>query len=346
MNIKVNLPGLAKTLAQKQDLSLRDAEGFLREFFDAIIQAVTDEGTVKVKGLGTFKLLEVQDRESVNIKTGERIIIPGHSRLAFTPEPSLRDLINKPFADFQTVVINEGTSIEEMEKVPAEDEETPLPEDAEEQAVEAETEPSVEPETAPEPQPLMAAEPEAEPSAEPETAPEPEPLMAAEPEPEPSAEPETAPEPEPVASVEAEADPEPPIAPPSGGGNNGLSLWKICASVLGVMLLCALFYFIGYNQSRPVPSPPKQEKQAEKVVPKEKPAPKVEYAQVPGGQYRIVGTRKTHVMKPGDYLSKIAIAEYGDKDFTPYIIVHNDFPDPDNVPVDMEIKLPELEKIE
>ena len=302
MNIKVNLPGLAKTLAQKQDLSLRDAEGFLREFFDAIIQAVTDEGTVKVKGLGTFKLLEVLDRESVNIKTGERIIIPGHSRLAFTPEPSLRDLINKPFADFQTVVINEGTSIEEMEKVPAEDEETPLPEDAEEQAVEAEAELS--------------------------------------------AEPETAPEPEPLASVEAEADPEPPIAPPSGGGNNGLSLWKICASVLGVMLLCALFYFIGYNQSRPVSSPPKQEKQAEKVVPKEKPAPKVEYAQVPGGQYRIVGTRKTHVMKPGDYLSKIAIAEYGDKDFTPYIIVHNDFPDPDNVPVDMEIKLPELEKIE
>jgi len=324
MNIKVNLPGLAKTLAQKQDLSLRDAEGFLREFFDAIIQAVTDEGTVKVKGLGTFKLLEVQDRESVNIKTGERIIIPGHSRLAFTPEPSLRDLINKPFADFQTVVINEGTSIEEMEKVPAEDEETPLPEDAEEQAVEAEAEPSAEPEKAPEPEPLMAAEPEAEPSAGQEPAPEPEPL----------------------ASVEAEADPEPPIAPPSGGGNNGLSLWKICASVLGVMLLCALFYFIGYNQSRPVPSPPKQEKQAEKVVPKEKPAPKVEYAQVPGGQYRIVGTRKTHVMKPGDYLSKIAIAEYGDKDFTPYIIVHNDFPDPDNVPVDMEIKLPELEKIE
>ena len=163
---------------------------------------------------------------------------------------------------------------------------------------------------------------------------------------EPSAGQEPAPEPEPLASVEAEADPEPPIAPPSGGGNNGLSLWKICASVLGVMLLCALFYFIGYNQSRPVPSPPKQEKQAEKVVPKEKPAPKVEYAQVPGGQYRIVGTRKTHVMKPGDYLSKIAIAEYGDKDFTPYIIVHNDFPDPDNVPVDMEIKLPELEKIE
>jgi nucleoid-associated protein YgaU len=78
----------------------------------------------------------------------------------------------------------------------------------------------------------------------------------------------------------------------------------------------------------------------------EAPAPEIEYAQVPGGEYKIVGTRKTHVMKPGDYLAKIAREEYGDKEYAKYIIAHNDFPDPDNIPVDMEIKLPELERIE
>ena len=95
---------------------------------------------------------------------------------------------------------------------------------------------------------------------------------------------------------------------------------------------------------KPAVEPEQVEPQVE--TPVEAPAPEVEYAQVPGGEYKIVGTRKTYVMKPGDYISMIAITEYGDVEFTKYIIAHNDFPDPDNVPVDSEIKLPELEKIE
>ena len=126
MATKINLQQLAKTLAQKRNLPQKDAEAFLKTFFDAIIENVTADKMVKIKGLGTFKLIEVQDRESVNINSGERIVIPGHSKLSFTPENALKDLINKPFADFQTVVINEGTSIEEMEKIPAPSpEETP-----------------------------------------------------------------------------------------------------------------------------------------------------------------------------------------------------------------------------
>ena len=92
-------------------------------------------------------------------------------------------------------------------------------------------------------------------------------------------------------------------------------------------------------------APEQLEPQIETPI-EEKSVPKVEYAQIPGGEYKIVGTLKTYVMKPGDYLAKIAREEYGDKEFAKYIIVHNDFPDPDNIPVDMEIKLPELEKIE
>ena len=126
METKITLPQLAKTLAQKKDLTQKDAEAFLREFFDAIIQNVTTDKLVKIKGLGTFKLIEVLDRESVNVNTGERIIIPGHTKLSFLPDPLLKDTINKPFADFQTVIINDGTNLEEMERIP-EEEEKPAP---------------------------------------------------------------------------------------------------------------------------------------------------------------------------------------------------------------------------
>ena len=120
MGSKITIQQLAKTLAQKKKLSQKDAEAFLKEFFDSIIQNVTTDKLVKIKGLGTFKLIEVQDRESVHVNTGERFIIPGHSKLSFIPETALKDLVNKPFADFQTVVINEGTSLEEMERLPEE----------------------------------------------------------------------------------------------------------------------------------------------------------------------------------------------------------------------------------
>ena len=133
MNTKINLPQLAKILAQKTNISQKDAEVFLKEFFDSIVQNVTSDKLVKIKGLGTFKLIEVLDRESVNVNTGERIVIPGHSKLSFAPEPALKDLINKPFADFQTTVINEGTSIEEMERVPQQEEEVEQEEEIEQE---------------------------------------------------------------------------------------------------------------------------------------------------------------------------------------------------------------------
>jgi nucleoid-associated protein YgaU len=76
------------------------------------------------------------------------------------------------------------------------------------------------------------------------------------------------------------------------------------------------------------------------------PVEEVQYAQVPDGKYKIVGTRKTHVMKPGDYITRIALKEYGDKEMAQYIIVHNAFSNPDKVPIGQEIKLPELQEIE
>ena len=338
---------------------------------------MTADKVVKIKGLGTFKLIEVLDRESVNVNTGERIVIPGHTKLSFAPENALKDLINKPFADFQTVVINEGTSIEEMERVP--DSETPQsplegepdPDDAESEAavqpVQAfasvpEPEPEPTPEPTPEPEPVP--EPEPEPTSEPEPVSEPEPDPTPEPEPVPDVKeerkeeaipepedkpevteepkPEVEPTPEPAPAPEPSAKEEPAGSSPSGDGK-GHRLW---AWALGLLLLCVIVFFAtrSLTQESANVEPVTVEPQVE--TPVEVPAPKVEYAQVPGGEYRIVGTRKTHVMKPGEFITRIAIQEYGNKDFAPYIIVHNAFPDPDNVPVDMEIKLPELEKIE
>ena len=338
MATKINLQQLAKTLAQKRNLPQKDAEAFLKTFFDAIIENVTADKMVKIKGLGTFKLIEVQDRESVNINSGERIVIPGHSKLSFTPENALKDLINKPFADFQTVVINEGTSIEEMEKIPA-----PSPEETPVQAFVS----------TPEPVPEVKEEPKEEAIPEPEVKAEPDPVVVPEPTPEPvvvseaKAEPESEAESAPVQQLAREPIDQRPLlyGPPPVKKKPTRSYAKIAAWILGVLLLCVVGYFIARSLNTNKPAPEPVEPQVETPV-EETPEPEVEYAQVPGGEYKIVGTRKTYVMKPGDYLAKIAREEYGDKEFAKYIIVHNAFTDPDSIPVNMEIKLPELMKIE
>lgn len=117
MEGKVLLQDLAQSLAARRKMQRKDAEAFLKAFFETISTGILQDKTVKIKGLGTFKMIEVQDRESVNVNTGERIVIPGHSKITFTPDSELKDEVNRPFALFQTVIINEGTSIEEMEKV-------------------------------------------------------------------------------------------------------------------------------------------------------------------------------------------------------------------------------------
>ena len=312
MGSKINLQQLAKILAQKKSIPQKDAETFLKEFFDSIVQNVTSDKLVKIKGLGTFKLIEVLDRESVNVNTGERFVIPGHSKLSFTPEPALKDLINKPFADFQTTVINEGTSIEEMERVPQQEEE---PEPEEELAQEIPVQ-LVEPQV--EEKPEVVEAPVQKLVEEPVEAPKPEPKVEETP-----------------APKQEENDAKKPH-----------SIGKILAWVLGILLLCLLVFFA----YRALSDSSQKGQDSEQVEPQvetpveveETPAPEEQYAQVPGGKYKIVGTKKTYVMKRGDFLTRIAIQEYGDKDVAQYIIVHNNFPDPDNVPVDAEIKLPEL----
>ena len=113
MNEKITLQDLINLFSEKQGISKKDAELFVRSLFDLIEEALAAEQYVKVKGLGTFKLTEVDSRESVNVNTGERIEIQGHTKVSFTPDTTMKDLINKPFAHFETVILNDGVELED-----------------------------------------------------------------------------------------------------------------------------------------------------------------------------------------------------------------------------------------
>ena len=278
-----------------------------RSLATAVKQLVVDRNLAKhAKGKGSLEELILKTMVNSGYGKNAQNVV---QKTAWT---ALKDLINKPFADFQAVALNEGTSIEEMERVPEATQTSHL-------ASGGDTDPDEsEPEVAA--QPVQAFTPVSEPEQE--------------------ATPEPVAEPEPVpVSVPEQKDE--PITPSEE--KKGSHLW---AWVLGLLLLCLLAFlaykFLG-KPSVKVEEP--VQPQVETPV-EEAPAPEPEFAQVPDGEYKIVGTLKTYVMKPGDYLAKIAREEYGDKEFAKYIIAHNAFTDPDSIPVNMEIKLPELMKIE
>ena len=119
MNEKITLQDLVELLSEKNGMTKKNADALFRGMFDLIEEALTNEKYVKVKGLGTFKLTEVDSRESMNVNTGERIEIQGHTKVSFTPDTAMKELINKPFSHFETVVLNDGV---ELEDTPVDDE--------------------------------------------------------------------------------------------------------------------------------------------------------------------------------------------------------------------------------
>lgn len=109
MEKKYTLQDLSALLAERESLSLEQAEDFVRTFFELTEEGLLKDSFVKVTGFGTFKLVEVSERESVNINTGERFQISGHNKISFTPDGTLRELVNRPFAHFTTVTLNDNT---------------------------------------------------------------------------------------------------------------------------------------------------------------------------------------------------------------------------------------------
>ena len=113
---KNSLNGLADKLAEKSGLSQIESELFIRKMFDVCHQGLAADKMVKMRWLGTFKVTSVKDRESVDVNTGERIIIEGRDKISFTPDNILKEIVNKPFAQFETVVVNEGVDFDSIDK--------------------------------------------------------------------------------------------------------------------------------------------------------------------------------------------------------------------------------------
>ena len=114
MNEKITIQDIANSLKEKQGLTKKEAELFVKSMFDIMKDALASDKYVKVKGLGTFKLTEVESRESINVNTGERFEIQGHTKISFTPDTTLKEQINKPFSHFETVILNDGVDFEDM----------------------------------------------------------------------------------------------------------------------------------------------------------------------------------------------------------------------------------------
>lgn len=227
MNNRLSIQDLALILSEQTGKSTEEALRFLQEFIAVVSEGVYNDKLVKVKGLGTFKIIRVEERASVSVNSGERFVIPSHYKFTFTPDKELKELVNKPFSLFDTVELNEEVDFSDVdvsaetsgaEEVADDSSEEILPDGIPEQAIEAPQtpEPEVKPEPAVEEETTPQEEVEAEPESEAETETTPEPEVEVEPEPkaeaettlkeevkaEPEAETETMPEPE----VEAEPE--------------------------------------------------------------------------------------------------------------------------------------------
>ena len=353
---KIFMTELADMLAQKAGISKREAQQFLTDFVETIQDGVNADKLVKIKGLGTFKVIDVDARESVNVNTGERVTIDSHQKLTFMPDTAMKELVNKPFSQFETVVLNEGVVFDDDFEVeePAIVEPTPEPE------------PIVEPTPEPEPEPVVVPEPEPEPVIVPEPEPEPEPM----PEPEPEADP---------APVEEEVAEE--------AEEKSASYWWLW--LLIAIIACVISFAGGYLygrhmemqelfaedapadtaavQAAPVVEvkdtakvdtmqvKPEAEEQAEVKEPEVKqpepevkqPEPEPEWkkyeamdVRVRTGAYGIVGTDRMEKVRPGDTMKRIARRTLGEG-MECYIEVYNNMTTSD-LKEGQEVKIPQL----
>lgn len=369
MNEKRNIQNLIDLLAQRQGTSPQETEKFVRAFFALIEEGLERDKYVKIKKLGTFKLIDVDSRESVDVNTGERIEIQEHTKVSFSPDSSLKEVINAPFAHFETVILNENTVLED----------TPL-ENADEKEIKEEMLCSL-----PAEDKAVTESPSGELSVE--SVPQPV---------------KTESEDTPDDNNEDVAQDLPYPIPPSNRMKSFITLVVLFIAVLGggIFFICNPDFFV-----RPVPPPEEPRHIAagqEKDFPQETPLspvadsvrtdsiqepdrrPETDYQspmtsdaagtekekkEEPAGKtakkravsvesrplqafvpdstsYEIVGTKTKHILAVGETLTRVALKYYGTKTLWPYLVKYN--PDviknPDNVPSGTVIKVPELRK--
>ena len=374
MNEKKTLQDLINLFSEKQGMNKKDAEVFVRTMFELIEEALATEKYVKIKGFGTFKLTEVDSRESVNVNTGERIEIQGHTKISFTPDATMKELINKPFSHFETVILNEGV---ELEDTPVETSEEIVQEEIISETIITD-EPAIVEEPQPEPiveipikEETIIEEPISDETIEEETIEEKtiveestveEPVVE-----EPITEEPTITE---VQTSEEELTEEPVVEKEKYVSteekkvkNTNRILWGVIV-VLVLIILFGVYWMFLRPSSVPevTPLPPEQE-EVTIPVPVEEKQPEdtietVKFIQLSEEElrkehvpsfadtldYQIIGTQEEYTLQKGETIIRASVKVFGTKKYWPYIVKHNldVLPDPDNIPAGVKIKIPVL----
>ena len=361
---KLNLTDLSQQLMDKHGLDRREAAYFVEAIVKTLHDGLEADKLVKIKGLGTFKIVGVGARESVNIHTGERVTINRHSKLTFTPDAAMKELVNRPFSQFETVVLNDGVEFDDMPQQEDDGAEPDslaetLAEEEQEQPQEADAEPVAEPEVVPEietdePQPEQETEQEDEPEDEPE------------------------PEPEPVAQADVPATDQPAPATPFPW------LWMLVAALIGFGLgflfarMTAGSHVDGQKQDKVVyadtvettePVVDSLANVPDTLTPAENPTIEVDNqeesageeevqnvptepfdsqkyedmdARVRLGAYRIIGVQETAKARAGETVKQIS-RRYLGPDMECYVEVLNGLKGNDKLTGGQEVKIPKLE---
>lgn len=378
MNNRLSIQDLALILSEQTGKSTEEALRFLQEFIAVVSEGVYNDKLVKVKGLGTFKIIRVEERASVSVNSGERFVIPSHYKFTFTPDKELKELVNKPFSLFDTVELNEEVDFSDVdvsaetsgaEEAADDSSEEILPDGIPEQAIEAPQTP--EPEVKPEP----AVEEEAVPQEEAKA--EPEPKTETTPEPEVEAEPELKAEAETTPQEETKAEPKPaePVSSVSGykeyrrkrrrSASRKLLFPIAClfvVIVLGIVYIVCLSGRTTVNKNweppmaevgnptpeagmNPVPAdstgvtpPDSASLAADSVVAEPPVVEENQPEETPKSDILALVT-----IKAGDRLASFAKQYYGHKFFWVYIYQYNQdiISDPNNIPIGTELRIPD-----
>lgn len=320
MNAKITFPDLVDLVAESTRSNRRVSELFLKELFATISQALIDGDNVTVKGLGTFRLARVAARDIVSVNTGERTQVPSHNKLVFEPDKKLADELNQPFAQFETIELDDDITDEMLgaeEQQPQADVLTE-PEENAETDVEAPAVdlPSAEAAVAPppfRPAPVMMSAQHAEPE------PEPEPVVVPEPEPEPEPEPVVVPEPE---SAPAQADVDETAQNLRRATFKGFLLGAASMLVLSLLVWWLAGTRMGQNSDALAAGADTVAQQQEEV---DLTAASLETSEKAEAQAATPApvAQVTDTVSPTNYLTKMAVKHYGRQEFWVYIYEEN-----------------------